>query len=94
MVADHIRSCAFLIVVDGSCSHPMKAAAMCLRRIIRRALRHGHNLGAKVAVSFSQAGGGSSGEVMGEAYPELLQQSAARDYCHRSKKKKSNLPAP
>jgi len=41
-----------------------------LRRIIRRALRHGHNLGA--SGSFFHKLVLALGEVMGEAYPELL----------------------
>ena len=45
-----------------------------LRRIIRRALRHGHSIGAKGSFFFKLVD--SLGEVMGEAYPELLQQSA------------------
>ena len=68
VVADHIRSCAFL-VVDGV--HPSnEGRGYVLRRIIRRALRHGHNLGAKGSFFYKLVD--SLGEVMGEAYPELL----------------------
>jgi len=68
VVADHIRSCAFL-VVDGVVSSN-EGRGYVLRRIIRRALRHGHNLGA--SGSFFHKLVVALGEVMGEAYPELL----------------------
>ena len=72
VIADHIRSCAFLIV-DGI-EPSNEGRGYVLRRIIRRALRHGHSLGAKGSFFFKLVD--SLGEVMGEAYPELLQQSA------------------
>ena len=68
VVADHIRSCAFL-VIDGVVPSN-EGRGYVLRRIIRRALRHGHNLGAKG--SFFHKLVMDLGEVMGEAYPELL----------------------
>jgi alanyl-tRNA synthetase len=68
VVADHIRSCAFL-VVDGVVPSN-EGRGYVLRRIIRRALRHGHNLGA--SGSFFHKLVLALGEVMGEAYPELL----------------------
>jgi alanyl-tRNA synthetase len=68
VVADHIRSCAFL-VVDGVLPSN-EGRGYVLRRIIRRALRHGHNLGA--SGSFFHKLVVVLGEVMGEAYPELL----------------------
>jgi alanyl-tRNA synthetase len=68
VVADHIRSCAFL-VVDGVVPSN-EGRGYVLRRIIRRALRHGHNLGA--SGSFFHKLVVALGEVMGEAYPELL----------------------
>jgi alanyl-tRNA synthetase len=68
VVADHIRSCAFL-VIDGVVPSN-EGRGYVLRRIIRRALRHGHNLGAKG--SFFHKLVVALGEVMGEAYPELL----------------------
>ena len=71
VIADHIRSCAFL-VVDGI-EPSNEGRGYVLRRIIRRALRHGHSLGAKGSFFFKLVG--PLGEVMGEAYPELLQQS-------------------
>ena len=72
VVADHIRSCAFL-VVDGVVPSN-EGRGYVLRRIIRRALRHGHNLGAKG--SFFHKLVVALGEVMGEAYPELLSMQA------------------
>ena len=68
VVADHIRSCAFL-VVDGVVPSN-EGRGYVLRRIIRRALRHGYNLGA--SGSFFHKLVVALGEVMGEAYPELL----------------------
>ena len=68
VIADHIRSCAFL-VVDGV-QPSNEGRGYVLRRIIRRALRHGHNLGA--SGSFFHKLVGPLAEVMGEAYPELV----------------------
>jgi alanyl-tRNA synthetase len=68
VVADHIRSCAFL-VVDGV-RPSNEGRGYVLRRIIRRALRHGHNLGASGSFFYKLVG--PLAEVMGEAYPELV----------------------
>ena len=68
VVADHIRSCAFL-VVDGV-QPSNEGRGYVLRRIIRRALRHGHNLGATGSFFYKLVG--PLAEVMGEAYPELV----------------------
>ena len=68
VIADHIRSCAFLIVDGVKPSN--EGRGYVLRRIIRRALRHGHNLGANGNFFYKLTG--SLGEIMGEAYPELL----------------------
>ena len=73
VVADHIRSCAFL-VVDGV-TPSNEGRGYVLRRIIRRALRHGYNLGAKG--SFFHKLVKSLGDVMGEAYPELISMQQA-----------------
>ncbi len=70
VIADHIRSCAFLIVDGVEPSN--EGRGYVLRRIIRRALRHGHKLGAQG--SFFNRLVGSLSEVMGEAYPELISQ--------------------
>lgn len=68
VVADHIRSCAFL-VVDGV-QPSNEGRGYVLRRIIRRALRHGHSLGANGSFFFKLVK--PLTEVMGEAYPELF----------------------
>jgi alanyl-tRNA synthetase len=73
VIADHIRSCAFLVadgVLPGN-----EGRGYVLRRILRRAIRHGNKLGATgpffyrlVAPLVAQ---------MGEAYPELAKQQSA-----------------
>jgi len=68
VLADHIRSCAFLIADGVQPSN--EGRGYVLRRIIRRALRHGHKLGAKGVFFHNLVA--PLGEVMGEAYPELL----------------------
>lgn len=68
VIADHIRSCAFL-VVDGV-EPSNEGRGYVLRRIIRRALRHGYNLGASGSFFYKLVK--ALGKVMGEAYPELV----------------------
>ncbi|RRQ23270.1 alanine--tRNA ligase [Guyparkeria sp. SCN-R1] len=68
VVADHIRSCAFLIV-DGV-RPGNEGRDYVLRRIIRRAARHGHKLG-QDAPFFHKLVGPLVKE-MGDAYPELV----------------------
>ncbi|WP_415891456.1 alanine--tRNA ligase [Neptuniibacter sp. SY11_33] len=72
VIADHIRSCSFLIV-DGVLPSN-EGAGYVLRRIIRRAVRHGNKLGAKGAF-FNQLVAALVNE-MGEAYPELAEKQA------------------
>ena len=69
VLADHIRSCAFL-VADGV-QPSNEGRGYVLRRIIRRALRHGHKLGAKGVFFHNLVA--PLGEIMGEAYPELIE---------------------
>ena len=67
VIADHIRSCAFLIV-DGVLPSN-EGRGYVLRRIIRRAARHGHQLGCKQAFFYQLVS--TLDELMGDAYPEL-----------------------
>ncbi len=67
VIADHIRSCAFM-VVDGVMPSN-EGRGYVLRRIIRRAIRHGYRLGIR-EVFFYQLVAPLALE-MGEAYPEL-----------------------
>ena len=72
VISDHIRSCCFLII-DGVVPSN-EGRGYVLRRIIRRAIRHGHKLEAKG--HFFHKLVQSLVEQMGEAYPELQQQQA------------------
>jgi len=72
VIADHIRSCSFLIA-DGVMPSN-EGRGYVLRRIIRRAIRHGHKLGQTQA--FFHCLVGALVDVMGEAYPELTKQQA------------------
>jgi alanyl-tRNA synthetase len=72
VIADHIRSCAFLIVDDVMPSN--EGRGYVLRRIIRRACRHGHQLGMDDLFFYKLVQ--PLVEVMGEAYPELAKAQA------------------
>lgn len=72
VIADHIRSCAFL-VLDGVIPSN-EGRGYVLRRIIRRAIRHGNKLGVK-GVFFHKLAAPLAKE-MGDAYPELNAQLA------------------
>ncbi|MGD8512182.1 MAG: alanine--tRNA ligase, partial [Gammaproteobacteria bacterium] len=67
VIADHIRACAFLIV-DGVLPSN-EGRGYVLRRIIRRAIRHGYKLGQQEP--FFHRLVGTLDKEMGEAYPEL-----------------------
>nr|WP_086940957.1 alanine--tRNA ligase [Thaumasiovibrio occultus] len=72
VVADHIRSCAFLIA-DGVMPSN-EGRGYVLRRIIRRAVRHGNKLGAKEAFFYKLVG--PLADIMGGAAAELKKQQA------------------
>lgn len=72
VIADHIRSCAFL-VADGVLPSNENRGYV-LRRIIRRAVRHGNMLGAKETFFYKLVG--PLIEVMGSAGDELKRQQA------------------
>jgi alanyl-tRNA synthetase len=72
VVADHIRSCAFMITDGVQPSN--EGRGYVLRRIIRRAIRHGHKLGLKDAFFYKLVP--PLVEEMGEAFPELAKAQA------------------
>jgi len=67
VIADHIRSCAFLIV-DGV-TPGNEGRGYVLRRVIRRAVRHGYQLGQQDVFFYTLVD--ALNEQMGQAYPEL-----------------------
>lgn len=68
VLADHIRSCSFLIA-DGALPSN-EGRGYVLRRIIRRAIRHGYKLGIRDIFFYRLVG--PLCDVMGAAYPELV----------------------
>jgi alanyl-tRNA synthetase len=70
VVADHIRAATFLII-DGVLPSN-EGRGYVLRRIIRRAIRHGHKLGARETFFYKLVG--ALCQQMGDAYPELNQE--------------------
>lgn len=68
VIADHIRSCSFLIA-DGVLPSN-EGRGYVLRRIIRRAIRHGNKLGLTQAFFYKLVA--PLTKIMGEAYPELI----------------------
>ena len=72
VLADHIRACSFLIadgVIPGN-----EGRGYVLRRIIRRAIRHGYKLGSRAAFFYKIVA--DLVAIMGEAYPELVANKA------------------
>ncbi len=72
VIADHIRSCAFLIV-DGVVPSN-EGRGYVLKRIIRRAIRHGYKLGIKETFFYKLVP--VLEKEMGDAYPELVRNRA------------------
>ncbi len=71
VIADHIRSCSFLILDGVRPSN--EGRGYVLRRIIRRALRHGNKLGARSEFFYKLVP--VLGKLMGNAYPDLVDNS-------------------
>ena len=72
VLADHIRACAFLIadgVIAGN-----EGRGFVLRRIIRRAVRHGYKLGCQKPFFYKLVD--ALCVEMGEAYPQLIEQQS------------------
>lgn len=72
VIADHLRSCSFLLaegILPGN-----EGRGYVLRRIMRRAMRHAHLLGAKEPLMWRLAP--TLVTLMGAAYPELMQAQA------------------
>ncbi len=73
VIADHIRACGFLIADGVTPSN--EGRGYVLRRIMRRAIRHGHKL--ELPMPFFYKLVSTLADVMGEAYPLLIEQ---KDY--------------
>ena len=72
VIADHVRSCAFL-VADGVVPSN-EGRGYVLRRIVRRAIRHGHRLGVRDPFFWRMVA--ALDAEMGDAYPELRRRRA------------------
>ena len=72
VIADHIRSCAFL-VADGVVPSN-EGRGYVLRRLIRRAIRHGYQLGVEDVFFYKLVE--SLAKIMGKAYSELVERQS------------------
>ena len=80
VIADHSRASAFMMS-EGIFPGP-DGRGYVLRRVMRRAIRYGHKLG--IDRLFMQDATAKVVEVMGDAYPQLREQSALiRDLCEQ-----------
>ena len=84
VIADHIRACAFLIT-DGILPSN-EGRGYVLRRIIRRAVRHGYQLGRTEPFFYKLVA--ALVKEMGDAYPELVKASAQVERVLRSEEEK------
>src|SRR5579872_1718148 len=84
VIADHIRACSFLIV-DGVLPSN-EGRGYVLRRIIRRALRHGWMLGVRGDFFWKMVQ--PLVEEMGEAYPELVAKQSLVEEALRTEEKR------
>ncbi|HVY79693.1 MAG TPA: alanine--tRNA ligase, partial [Steroidobacteraceae bacterium] len=73
VIADHIRACAFL-VLDGVVPSN-EGRGYVLRRIMRRALRHGYQLGVRGLFFYKLVA--ALEKEMGDAYPDLARERAS-----------------
>lgn len=87
VIADHIRSCSFLIA-DGVLPSN-EGRGYVLRRIIRRALRHGNQLGLPTPFFYQCVA--PLADAMGEAYPELRQKQSLIEKTLRQEEEQFNL---
>ena len=88
VIADHIRSCSFLItdgVMPGN-----EGRGYVLRRIIRRAARHGYELGVREPFFYKVVG--TLCDEMGEAFPELPPRAPRSSGCCARKRSASPRP--